>query len=858
MKFSSTRRDQTGQPQARRRTKLWAVALVLATAWAATPAQAQCPCSLFPPSATPATPSQADSNAVEIGVKFRVTAPGTVTGIRFYKGPDNTGQHVGNLWRADGTLLASVTFEGETASGWQQAQLASPVPVDTATTYIVSYFAPNGGYAATNDYFATQGLTSGPLIAPASAAVGGNGVYAYGGQSAFPASTFRDTNYWVDVVFQPTAGQAAPLLSISSPDNKFSSYLHEILRAEGLNGFATADIAAVTPALLARHDLVLLGEMPLSEAQAAMFSDWVAGGGKLVAMRPDSKLAPLLGLRDTGLTLADGYLLIDTQSGPGAGLVAQTMQFHGEADLYWLEGAEALATLYSSPTTSAQSPAVTWRSVGTNGGRAAAFLFDLARSVVYTRQGNPAWAGQERDGFPAIRANDLFFPDYVNLDKVAIPQADEQQRLLANLVVTMNVDTRPIPRFWYLPNGLKAAIIHSLDDHNTAVGTRETFDKLLAASPDGCVADDWQCPRATAWVYTGIPVSDPEAASYVSQGFELGVHAQNGCTVNFTSFQELDAAYKADLQAFRLFYPSLSPQATSRFHCIVWSDWATQAKVQLANGIRLNLDYYYWPGSWVQGRSGLFTGSGLPMRFADVDGTTIDVYQGVSQLVNENDLAYPAATLELLDRALGPQGFYGLFGTHDDYRNTTFLDAIISAARSRNVPIISAAQALTWLDARNASRFENVSRSGNATSFTVSAAAGARNNLQGLLPLYTSTSSLSALTRDGLPLEFTTDTVKGIAYARFPAASGSYVATYAGPPAPPPSGGGLSLWPATASPSAASVSDSAAGGAGGQVHIRRRRKGAGDPLLQGSQQHRHARRNAVERLGVGPGLRDLH
>ena len=32
------------------------------------------------------------------------------------------------------------------------------------------------------------------------------------------------------------------------------------------------------------------------------------------------------------------------------------------------------------------------------GGQAAAFTYDLARSVVYTRQGNPAWAGQERDG----------------------------------------------------------------------------------------------------------------------------------------------------------------------------------------------------------------------------------------------------------------------------------------------------------------------------------------------------------------------------------------------------------------------------------------------------------------------------
>ena len=51
-------------------------------------------------------------------------------------------------------------------------------------------------------------------------------------------------------------------------------------------------------------------------------------------------------------------------------------------------------------------------------------------------------SGQERDGIPPIRSDDLFYgaasfdpqPDWVNLNKVAIPQADEQQRLLANMI----------------------------------------------------------------------------------------------------------------------------------------------------------------------------------------------------------------------------------------------------------------------------------------------------------------------------------------------------------------------------------------------------------------------------------------
>ena len=90
---------------------------------------------------------------------------------------------------------------------------------------------------------------------------------------------------------------------------------------------------------------------------------------------------------------------------------------------------------------------MTLRSVGSNGGQAAAFTYDLARSVVYTRQGNPAWAGQERDGSrrrsapttcSSAQAPATSSPTGSNLDKVAIPQADEQQRLLANLIEQMN------------------------------------------------------------------------------------------------------------------------------------------------------------------------------------------------------------------------------------------------------------------------------------------------------------------------------------------------------------------------------------------------------------------------------------
>lgn len=156
--------------------------------------------SLFAPSATPATIWVNDTSAVELGMKFSASSNGTITGVRFYKGALNTGTHVGNLWSSSGTLLGTVTFSGETASGWQTASFASPIAVTSGTTYVISYHC-SGNYSATGNGFGSA-VTNGPLTAPSSAGSTGNGVYVYGASSAFPTNSFNATNYWVDVVFK--------------------------------------------------------------------------------------------------------------------------------------------------------------------------------------------------------------------------------------------------------------------------------------------------------------------------------------------------------------------------------------------------------------------------------------------------------------------------------------------------------------------------------------------------------------------------------------------------------------------------------------------------------------------------------
>ena len=141
-----------------------------------------------------------DTQAVELGVKFRADVDGFITGIRFYKSAANTGTHVGHLWTSTGQQLASVTFTGETPSGWQQATFSTPVAVSANTVYIASYHTNGGRYSADGKYFATKSVDTPPLHALSNGIDGGNGVYRYGA-SGFPNQTYNSSNYWVDVVF---------------------------------------------------------------------------------------------------------------------------------------------------------------------------------------------------------------------------------------------------------------------------------------------------------------------------------------------------------------------------------------------------------------------------------------------------------------------------------------------------------------------------------------------------------------------------------------------------------------------------------------------------------------------------------
>ena len=154
--------------------------------------------SILGDAAATALVKHSDDSGVEVGTKFSVLSDGTATGMRFWKDKDVVSSHGGTLWTGTGTKLATAKFTDETASGWQAATFDKPVALNGGETYVVSYYAPKGRYAATFEF-------TGKAQSAHLAIAAGSGVYSYGPVSRFPTDTYRNSSYWVDVIFEPTS-----------------------------------------------------------------------------------------------------------------------------------------------------------------------------------------------------------------------------------------------------------------------------------------------------------------------------------------------------------------------------------------------------------------------------------------------------------------------------------------------------------------------------------------------------------------------------------------------------------------------------------------------------------------------------
>ncbi len=164
------------------------------------------------------------SNAIEVGVRFRVSRPGFVTAIRFLKGTGQAGLHSGHLWSSDGSVQLAQEQFTETPDGWQEVTLTTPVHIIPSYNYVASVYSANGDYQSElfsnfnwvnyqppliPDDFGTHPIFVVRSAAGAGADVSftGNGLYRYfdsppNVNGLFP-NQYSGNNYWIDIRFVP-------------------------------------------------------------------------------------------------------------------------------------------------------------------------------------------------------------------------------------------------------------------------------------------------------------------------------------------------------------------------------------------------------------------------------------------------------------------------------------------------------------------------------------------------------------------------------------------------------------------------------------------------------------------------------
>jgi hypothetical protein len=641
-------------------------------------------------------------------------------------------------------------------------------------------------------------------------------------------------------VGQASSG-SAPILLVTNGSysgDPFGSYLGEILRAEGLNEFDTADLSVVTGSQLAQYPVVVLAETPLSSAQASLFSAYVSNGGGLVAMRPDGQIASLFGLGGLAGTQTDGYMAIDGAAqvngeGVGQGLVTETLQVHGVSDLRPAQGgAVVVAWLYTGNNTATGYPAVV--SAGYGSGRGVAFSYDLGESVVYTRQGNPSTASYvnpqtgiagDVDGDGVYRTIDLFQKvgggaGWVDLNKVPIPQADMQMRLFARLVRNLAghsaVQGLPLPQLWYFPGTARTVLVATGDAH----ANPESYFQYEVASilkHHGVL---------TFYPAIGSTPTVTDVQSWLGQGFSFGIHPYWNRPDNYPPYSSsnLQQGYAAAYNWFTTTYGpyNIPMSATVRNHQVAWAGWTDSADYAASYGIGMDTSFYDWgtwlkkaDGSWA---NGYITGSGLPMKFARSDGTLTTVYQQLTELVDEQlvlgtDTAVEGLTgsqavqvsQQMIDASQG--GYYSALVTqfHVDYYENgdpqVFAEGTLDYAYNNGVPILNADQWLGFTQTRHDANYSNVSWN-NATgtlSFNLNAAASGYN-LTTVLPLTYNGLNLTSVTVDGVPTAVRQQTINGVNTGFIVTSAGnhSFVAVYTTTPLPTPTPTLITPTPTTA------------------------------------------------------------
>ena len=572
--------------------------------------------------------------------------------------------------------------------------------------------------------------------------------------------------------------ESAPILLLATQDN-FGLYTREILKTEGFNDFKTDSLtsAQITLDYFNNFDIVILAETSVTPAQQEMLTKYVTDGGNLIAFRPDKKLSDVFGITDASGEVSEAYLSIHGNTEIGKGITTETLQFHGTADKYNLRGGQAIAGLFTEAGTATGSPAVVMNDYGN--GHAIAFLYNLPKSIVFTRQGNHRLAGQEMDGILGLRAMDLFTNGWVDTSKNTLNQADEQMRLLSHCIENLSTHKRPIPRFWYFPDTLSCLVTLNNDGEDSKeVEFVPQFEDV-----------DARGAKMTLYIKEVELISKTWVDSWTKKGFEISGHPDDTKQAVNPDWNTMDSVYKALQNELKSNY-GITAMHTVTNHWFVWvgknpdgtSDFAAQARIEEKNGIGLDCNYAHYDNGSNQGHflgepgihQGNYTGSGLPMKFADANGKIINVYQQLNNVYDQQYMehkdqdGYYNAFKGLMDRSLNDEVYSTVsVRAHNNeyFFSKVPLMKMLDYADSKGIPVWTELQLLEFLKAKDEATFSDITWSDNLLTFQINSSLTHSNGITCLIPYTYNAKKINKITTNGKEQSYAVKSIKGFDYA---------------------------------------------------------------------------------------------
>ena len=453
------------------------------------------------------------------------------------------------------------------------------------------------------------------------------------------------------------------------------------------------------------------------------------------------------------------------------------MQFHGTADIYTIKTATILAALFAKKTDDLTFPAVVRHDYGK--GHAIAFLYNLPKSIVYTRQGNPLFAGIEKDGIPGLRGMDLFTDGWVDTTANTLNQADQQMSLLSHCIQELNKYTKPLPRFWYFPDTLKCLAVLDNDGEDN---NEHDFE------PQFCDVDSMGA-KMTIYIKDVDKVSKDWVEKWTARGFEISGHPDDTFQAGNPVWADMDSAIMSKKNEIVTKF-GLSMRTVVN-HWFVWCgkdmngqrDFGAQARLEEKNGIEMDANYAIYdinsnqpvhflgtPGK----NQGNYIGSGLVMKYADVFGKTVNVYQRFNAVYDQqyNEGSTPEKFFEcfkgLVDRSLNDY-IYSVVSikahNNEYYFSKKPLMKMLAYANSKGVPVWTAIKLLDFIKMKDEASFDNISLKNNDLTFTLHSSLTHSNKLTFMVPADYNGKKIKGITLNDQMQTYSIKRIKGIHYA---------------------------------------------------------------------------------------------